>query len=120
MNIFLLPSWCALLVYILLETDAVPKWAELLRIKYLKYEEYNEFAKMGAGMKYKYFLLSKYANNFFVSLFTCQECLLIWFNILATVVFMGKVGGWSFFGINCLLALLELAVFKFLLKKFYK
>lgn len=120
MNIFLFSSWCVLIVYVLLETSAVPKWAELLKLKCLKYEEYNEFAKIGgAEMKYKFFLLTKY-NNFFVSLFTCQECLLIWMNIIGTLILMDKIGGWQFFGFNCLLTLLELAAFKFLLKKFYR
>ena len=120
MNSFLFSSWCVLIVYVLLETSAVPKWAELLKLKCLKYEEYNEFAKIGgAEMKYKFFLLTKY-NNFFVSLFTCQECLLIWMNIIGTLILMDKIGGWQFFGFNCLLTLLELAAFKFLLKKFYR
>jgi hypothetical protein len=108
--------WYILTTYILIETQAVPQWARLLRLKFLKYNEYFEFSKSSEiPIRYSHFLLLKY-NNFFISLITCSECLLVWLNIIGTLI----MGGWMFFGVNCLSSILGLASFKFILKKLYE
>lgn len=118
-NILLLSSWIAAILYIILETDAIVKWSKLLRIKALKYQEYESFCSSMMQIKYKDFMRMKY-NNFFVNLIFCQECLCVWLNILAFFFFSGSVGGWKCLGLCILLSMIEIGAVKKLLKKLYE
>ena len=84
MNNLLIIFWNVLILYVLLETDAIYKWAKLFKLKFFKYKEFEE--KKEIYQKYQYFIRSKYPN-FIVSLVTCQECLAIWLNIMQFVFF---------------------------------
>ena len=117
MNNILFIFWNILILYILLETDAIYKWAKLFKLKCFKYQEFEE--KQAIFQRYQYFLSSKYPN-FIVSLITCQECLAIWLNIMQFVFFSNLLGGWMAFGLNCIATLYGASVFKYLLKKTYE
>ena len=119
MNIILFIFWITLVLYVLLETDAVPKWAEAFGLKFFKYEEWKAKNEMFGGLSYKTFLSMNY-GNFFVYLVTCQECLCVWLNILGFILFPSFVGGWAFFGITVIGSLISIAVVNFILKKLYE
>lgn len=119
MNIILFIFWIIMILFIILETDAIPKWAEFLKFRCMKYAEFNEKRKIFPDLKYKNFL-SAYHSNFFVALFTCQECLCVWLNILGFICFGKYIGGWAYFGISTIGSLLGIAFFNFLLKKIYE
>ena len=119
MNNILIIFWIVLAMYVLFETEAFVKWAKLFKLKFLKYEEFEEKAQLFNGLKYTDFLLMKY-NNFFINLLACQECLTIWVNIFLFLFFANEFGGWFFFGVNTVLSLIGIAYFKYLLKKWYE
>lgn len=120
MNNFYFIGWVVLVLYILQETDALPQWGKLLRFKFLKYAEYEKQLSSGFGLnlKYTHFLLSKYPN-FLVYLFSCQECLAVWFCIAGFIASCDKMGGWITFGWTTVASILAIAVFKFVLRKLY-
>lgn len=118
MNNIWLVAWITLIVYILLETDAIPEWGKLLRLKFLKYEEYEK-QQTSLGLRYKYFLLSKHPN-FIVHLITCQECLSVWLTIFGFLLFREELGGWQRFGLTALGSIKGIAAFKFILKRLYE
>jgi len=109
--------WVILILYILLETDAVLKWAELFKLKMFKYKEFNE--KRDIYGKYTFFLNAKYPN-FLVSLLTCQECLCVWLNIIGFSIFSNYLNGWVAFAPDVLLSLMGIAAFKKILKNLYE
>lgn len=106
-------------MYVLFETDAFVKWAKLFKLKFLKYEEFEEKCLLFNGLKYTDFLLMKY-DNFLIHLLTCQECLTVWINIFMFLFFGNSFGGWLFFGVNTIFSLIGTAYFKRLLKKLYE
>jgi hypothetical protein len=110
-------GWNILILYILLETDAVFKWAKLFKLNFFKYKEFEESQAIYG--KYQYFLSSRYPN-FIVSLLTCQECLCIWLNIVGFIIFSDYLGGIWAFGLTTLLSLIGIALFKYILKKLYE
>jgi hypothetical protein len=117
MNNLLIIFWNVLILYVLLETDAIYKWAKLFKLKFFKYKEFEE--KKEIYQKYQYFIRSKYPN-FFNSLIFCQECLGIWIVLCESVLFKSQMGGWIMFGENCIFTLCGISVFKYLLKKMYE
>jgi len=119
MNKILFIAWVVLVLYLFLETDAVPKWAEFLKIKWLRYDGLKEKREFFPDLKYKNYL-STYHPNFFTSLVCCQECLCVWLNIIGFSVFGNQLGGWSWFGILTLGSLISIAGLNFILKKFYE
>lgn len=119
MNIILFIFWIALVLYVLLETDAVPKWAQFFGLKFFKYKEWEEKNKTFGGVTYKHYL-STYHKNFFTSLVTCQECLCVWLNILGFIFFHSFLGGWWYFGLTTIGSLVTIAVVKFVLQKLYE
>jgi len=120
MNNILFIFWVTLVLYVLLETDAVPKWARFLDVKWLKYEEYEKKQEMfGSELKYRVFLSSNY-KNFFVFLLTCQECLCVWLNIIGFNIFKSELGGWGFFGVTTIFSLVTIAALNFILRKLYE
>ena len=119
MNNILFILWVTLIIYVLLETDAVPKWGKLLRMSFLRYEDYDKQIGIFGNIKYKDFLLSKY-QNFFIYLVTCQECLCVWVNILSFAIFPKVFGGWWLFGATTLGCIAAIALFKFILRKLYE
>lgn len=119
MNIILFIFWIALVLYVLLQTDAVPKWAEFFGLKFFKYEKYKEKNSLFGGIKYKDFLASNYPN-FFITLVTCQECLCVWLNIIGFIFFAPALGGWAFFGITTVGSLVAIAALNFILRKLYE
>lgn len=119
MTIILFIFWTALVLYILLETDVVPKWAEFLGLKFFKYDEWNTKREMFGDLKYSTFLATYY-KNFFIQLLTCQECLCVWLNILGFMFFPAVIGNWWFFGITTVGSLIAIAALNFTLKKLYE
>jgi hypothetical protein len=103
----------------LLETDAPPKYFELFGLKFTKFREFKEKQGLFGDIKYKNFLASNYPN-FFVYLFTCQECLCVWFNIIGFTLFSSILGGWQMFGITTILSLVGIALFNFIIKRLYE
>jgi hypothetical protein len=116
-NVFLV-CWIVFLLYVLLETDAIPKWGKFLRLKFLKYQEYEKSCAIFGSLAYRHFLLSKYPN-FFVFLFACQECLAVWFTIFGYAAFYTELGGWKTFGITVIGSWVGIAFLKWILKKLY-
>lgn len=119
MNNMLLIFWVTLILYILLETDAVVKWAEALRLKFFKYEEFKERQKLFGDIKYHQFLAGNY-NNIFVALFACSECLCIWLNIIGFIIFAPELGGWAMFAPTAMTSMIFIALFKLILKRLYE
>jgi len=111
--------WVTLVLYVLLETDAIPKWGKFLEFKFLKYEEYEEKRKVFEDMKYKTFL-STFYPNFFVQLVSCQECLCVWLNIIGFSLFSNFLGGWPWFALTTLGSLIAIAGLNYILKKLYE
>ena len=118
-HIFSFIFWVVLILYVLLETEAVPKWGEFLNIKCLKCDEYKEKQKIFGDIKYKTFLQTVYPN-FFIHLLCCQECLCVWLNIVGFIIFSDKLGGWENFGVTTLASFIAIAAFNFILKKLYE
>jgi len=112
-------SWIALILYVLLETDAPVKYAEFFGLKVVKYKEFKEKKDMFPDLKYKNFL-STYYGNFLVYLLTCQECLCVWLNIIGFLIFPHWLHGWAFFGITTIGSLFLIALFNFILRKLYE
>lgn len=111
--------WIILILYIWLETDAFFKWAKLFKIKPF-YKDYEERLNYFSGLKYIDYLMMKFPRNFFINLITCQECLVIWLNILCFICFSQQLGGWLYFGINTLASIWGIAWIKSSLKNFYE
>jgi hypothetical protein len=111
--------WIILFLYIYFETSAIVEWSKLLKLKFIKYKEYEESIKMFPDLKYPDFLAMRY-DNFFIKLITCQECLCIWINIILFLFFNSFLGGWLFFSINTIASLFGIALFKFSMKRFYE
>jgi hypothetical protein len=111
--------WVILFLYIYFETSAVIEWGKFLKLKFLKYEDYEQSLKIFPDLKYTDFLMMKY-DNFFVKLITCQECLCIWINIIIFLIFNSILGGWLLFGANSIMCLIGAALFKFIMKKLYE
>jgi len=108
-----------LVIYLFLETEAFPKWAELLKLKFLKYQEFKQFQNIFPQTSYPIFLKTKYPN-FATSLVSCQECLCVWFNIIGFIFMSESFGGWSKFGPVTIFSLLSIALFKKAIKKLYE
>lgn len=119
MNNLISIFWVILFLYIYFETDALVSWAKLLKLKFLKYEEYEEKSKIIMGLKYTDFILMKW-DNFFAKLVSCPECSCVWINIILFMVFNESLGGWRFFAVNTIGSLLGFVFFKYLLKKLYE
>jgi hypothetical protein len=117
-NLFCI-GWLTLILYVFLETDAIPKWGKLLRLKFLKYEEYEKQNGIFGNISYKHFLLSKY-QNFFIYLFTCQECLGIWLTIGAYAGWHHLLYGWATFGLTAIGVVVGIATLKYILRKLYE
>jgi hypothetical protein len=117
MNNILIIFWNILFLYILLETEAIYKWSKLFKLKFMKYNEFEE--KIDIYGEYKFFLAARYPN-FLVSLLTCQECLAVWINIIQFIIIPEVLGGWWYFGVNCVFTITGISYFKYLLKKFYE
>lgn len=102
------------ILYIWLDTDAVIEWSELLKLKFMKYEEYDASKKsIVRYATYSEFIEGKYSkDNFLCKLITCPICLSVWLNILAlpfTTV--------SFLGANIVLTWVIYYCVKFIIKK---
>lgn len=108
-----------MVLYVLLETDAVPKWAGVLGLRFFKYQEFKDKQGLFGDMKYKNFLASSYPN-FFIYLLTCQECLCVWLNIIGFIFFPQALSGWGFFGITTIGSLIAIATLNRLLRKLYE
>lgn len=107
-------------LYIWFDTDAVAEWAGLLRLKFLKYQEYEE-SKSGplaamSGKTYTEFLLFKYSKYFFIRLITCPVCFTVWVNLALMCVIYQKVG-WIMLGLNVVLSWLLYHLLRYLLSK---
>lgn len=111
--------WVVLFLYIYFETDALSNWAKFLKLKFLKYEEYEEKSKIMIGLKYTDFILMKW-DGFFAKLFSCPECLCVWINIILFIIFNEHLGGWRFFAVNTVASMLGFAFYKYALKKMYE
>lgn len=72
-----------------------------------------------SNFKYLDYLLMK-KNNFFIQLITCQECLCVWLNVIAFLIFRESLGGWRFLGLNVIMSLIAIATFKKIMKKMYE
>ena len=93
---FLLIINLVVALYIWFDADAVVEWAKLMRLKFLKYQEYDENKKspvpMIAAQSYTEFLMYRYgANSFLIRLITCPICFTVWCNIALLCVFHHKV-----------------------------
>lgn len=119
MNNVLSVFWVILFLYIYFETNALVSWGKLLKLKFIKYDEYEESQKMFTDIKYTDFLMMKY-DNFFIKLISCQECICVWLNIFLFLFFNQDLGGWRFFAVNTVGSLFGIAFFKFVLKKLYE
>lgn len=119
MNNLISIFWIVLFLYIYFETDALVSWGKLLKLKFLKYEEFEEKQKIFSDIRYTDFLIMKY-SNFFIKLITCAECLCVWINIILFIFLNQDLGGWRFFAVNTIGSLLGFAFFKFVLKKLYE
>lgn len=119
MNNIISIFWIILFLYIYFETEALISWAKLLKLKFFKYEEYEEKQKIFPDIKYTDFLIMKY-NNFIIKLITCAECLSVWINIFLFLFFSNELGGWRFLAVNIIGSLFGFAFFKFILKKMYE
>lgn len=111
--------WIILFLYIYFETDALMSWSKLLRLKFLKYKEYEEKQKIFPEIKYTDFLLMN-SDGFFIKLITCPECLSVWINIILFMLFSQDLGGWRFFAVNTIGTISAFAFFKWFLKKMYE
>ena len=73
--------------YVIFETDAIPEYAKLFKLKFLKYEEF--FKEKGSNfatiLNYPGFLLKKWPN-FGTKLFECYICLTIWACLFFSVI----------------------------------
>lgn len=119
MNNLISIFWIVLFLYIYFETNALVSWAKMLKLKFLRYDEYEEKSKIIIGLTYSDFLLMK-SDNFFIKLISCPECLCVWINMLLFIFFNESLGGWRLFAVNTVGAILFFASFKFLLKKMYE
>lgn len=111
--------WITVLLYILLETDAVVEYARFLRLKCTKYNLFEEKQQLFPDLKYSQFLAANYPN-FFVRLVTCGECLAVWLNYFGYLWFSKDLGGWQFLGLTIIGSWISLAGLKFILKKLYE
>jgi hypothetical protein len=110
---------CALvaILYVWFESDAVIEYAELLRLKFFKYQEYSEMKKrpMG-GMAHTYaeFLLLTFGTTrsekwfdflkcFLIRLITCPICFSVWCNCLAWSIFDKQIGGIRILSFNIII-----------------
>ena len=93
---FLLIINLVVILYIWFDADATVEWAKLMKLKFLKYKEYDENKKsqvpMIARQRYTEFLMYRYgANSFVIRLITCPICFTVWCNIALLCVFHDKV-----------------------------
>jgi hypothetical protein len=121
-NIFLIFDIVAIL-YIWIDTDAFIEWAELFRLKWFKYKEYQEI-KSGplasvAGKTYCDFLLFNYGKFFLIRLVTCPLCFSVWMNIVAFLLFFNALDT-RMFGFNVLLTWMIYYIFKWIIKLCYE
>lgn len=84
-------------LYIWFDTDALPEWASLLKLKFLKYKEYADnkksFSPLVSSQEYVEFLAAKYGeNSFFIRLISCPVCFSVWLNIALVCLFYNKIG----------------------------
>lgn len=106
---------CAMFIWF--ETEGVIEWGKLLRLKFLKYEQFAEAKKSNfKNLTYTDFLLFKY-NNFFTRLVTCPYCLSVCLNILGTIAFYKPLGGFLCLGLNIIFTWLSYFGLKYVLKK---
>jgi len=109
------------ILYIWFDTDAFPEWASLFRLKFLKYQDYEETRRSPLGKSliktYTDFLLFKYSSSFFIKLITCPICFSAWVNIGALLVFYKYAGGISLIGINIIITWIGYYLVKITLQK---
>ena|SRR5438045_6160981 len=74
------------LVYLWFDTDAFIEYAKLLRLRFAKYEEYEQMKSTIPSMEYVNFLLMKY-NNFFTRLISCPVCVIVWLNLIQFLLY---------------------------------
>ena len=100
--------------YILYDTDAIPEYSKLFRLKFLKYEEFfkEKSINFSSILNYPQFLLKKWPN-FGTKLFECYICLTIWFSFLFSVIF----NEWKFMPLQILSVWIGYPLLTFILKK---
>jgi hypothetical protein len=74
------------ILYILFETEAFVEYARLFKLRFLKYQEYDQQKKVMPAVDYSTFLLMNY-NSFYVRLLTCPICLGVWLTGLTILGF---------------------------------
>jgi len=75
----------ATFLYIVFDTDALLEYSKILRLKFVRYKEFEEFKKVMPTCEYNQFLLIKYPN-FFTKLITCPICIVVWLACISSVV----------------------------------
>lgn len=109
------------ILYVWLDTDAIAEWGALLRLKFLKYDEYiknkTSPVPMIASQTYAEFLACRYGkNSFFIRLVTCPICFSVWMNIALICVFYSRIG-MSVIGFNIVLTWLLYYVLRHVLNR---
>jgi hypothetical protein len=107
-------SFCIVLFYILYDTEALPEYARLFRLKFFQYEEYFKERNTSFPVEnYPRFLLKHYPN-FATTLFECYSCLTVWFVLFFSVI----TNNWRFSCLNIIIIWLGYPLLTYLLKKF--
>ena len=73
--------------YLIYDTDAIPEYAKLFRLKFLKYEDFfkEKSSNFSSVFNYQQFLLKKWPN-FGTKLFECYICLTVWASLSFSVI----------------------------------
>lgn len=83
MGDFLLISWFIVALYVWFDTDAVPEYAQLFRIKFFKGIEFFIFKRTyPMTIEYPTFLLNQH-DSFYTRLIACPICIIVLMNIYA-------------------------------------
>ena len=94
------------ILFIWFDTTAFTEWARLLRISFF-YKDFEAVQKSPTGHivapTYIDYLLNKYNKSFLIKMITCSECLTVWVNVIAMIIFHNSIGGWSQLPMNLFL-----------------
>lgn len=89
MELFYPAITTAVLMYAWFETEAFEEYLSVFNLGWFDMVKYKEERKKISSLDYHTYLLMNYPDSFFIKLFTCPVCLIVWVAPLIYLAYSG-------------------------------
>ena len=116
MELFLIYFCVIFLMFLWFETDAVPYYLKLFKIKHSKYQEFfKEKESSPIQINYPRFLLLQNKDSFLFNLLECEQCIAVWLVGIFQFIFSVNI---LWIGFLSILVWIGFPLVKYIIKKF--